>query len=115
MVVFLRGDSNVNSNNKTRHSLFCSFLSSLSLKRIPLHHKTYHHFIGGGLFDSEIDVVIQSKQSGANEKIEKLFCIDDFPTIDSHHDIILSSLSLPLTPVPPPTGLLTVAPRRMKE
>ena len=109
-LVFLRGDCNVNTNNKTRYSLFCSFLTSLNLKRIPINHKTYHHFIGGGVFDSEIDVLIESQDEGGNEKIEKVFCIDDYPQIDSHHDIILSSISLPILPVPPPP-ILTTAPR----
>ena len=62
-------------------------------KKLTLNHKTYHHFLGGGLFDSEIDVILYSED--ANETLEKIICQNDNPMIDSHHDLIVSSIDLP--------------------
>ena len=76
-LIYLRGDANVNSKNKTRHRLFQNFLKSLQLHRIAINHNTYHHFIGEGLFDSEIDVIIQPGHVEANERIKYVFCVDD--------------------------------------
>ena len=92
---YLRGDSNVNPNNKARAKIFATFCSDLGLENIPTMHKTYHHFVGDGLFDSSIDVILQSDSAPFTEKIEKIFCQDIFPEIDSHHDIILSCFELP--------------------
>ena len=57
-LLFLRDDSNVNVNNRHRLNIFNDFLAYFNLITIPLTHKTYHHFLGAGQFDSEIDVII---------------------------------------------------------
>ena len=93
--IFLRGDSNVNKNNLGRSKIFHDFASSFNFKKIPTNHNTYHHFIGDGLFDSNIDIIMQSGNDHFSEKIAAILCQDDFPEIDSHHDIILSTLTLP--------------------
>ena len=59
-VLFLRGDSNVNKNNKHRSAIFKQFLLTYNLSTVPIDHKTYHHFVGNGLFDSNVDVILQS-------------------------------------------------------
>ena len=96
--VYIRGDSNVNTNNKTRLNIFNDFISCFCLTSIPIGHKTYHHFLGNGLFDSSIDVILCSTHFGL-EKVEDVFCKHNHPIIDSHHDPILSSFLLPSSPV----------------
>ena len=92
---YLRGDSNVNPNNKANAKIFVNFFSDLGLLNIPTMHKIYHYFIGDGLFGSSIDVILHSESAPFAEKIEKIFCQDIFPEIDSHPDIILSCFELP--------------------
>ena len=55
---FFRGDANVNPNNSAQHGLFSYFCSQYQLITLPLLHTTYHHFVGDGAFDSEIDVIL---------------------------------------------------------
>ena len=62
-LVFIRGDGNVNPNNSDRVRIFSNFLSTHNLVNIQLGHKTYHHFLGGGAFDSSIDIIAHSKES----------------------------------------------------
>jgi hypothetical protein len=99
-IIFIRGDSNVNSNNKVRGRLFAHFCSELQLTRISVGHSTYHHFLGDGLFDSEIDVILQSTEAKYREQLERVFCRNDFPEIDSSHDIIVSTVKIPADAVP---------------
>ena len=109
--IFIRGDSNVNPKNETRNVLFQHFQDVFKLNRVPLCHNTYHHFVGDGLFDSEIDVIMNSKSNNIDESVTDIICKHLHPEIDSHHDLILSEFSLPFdTPPPPPEDLL-VAPR----
>ena len=101
--VFIRGDSNVNPNNNSRFTIFDDFKKILNLHQVQIGHRTYHHFMGDGLFDSEIDVILHSKTKFINEKIENIFCKSEDPNINSHHDIIISSFQLnhlPTTQVP---------------
>ena len=110
-LIFLRGDANINPNNHDRMLILSSFLSKHSLVQVPIGHKTYHHFLGGGAFDSEIDIIIHTKNESVFETITKIFCKHVHPEIDSHHDIILSSVSIPLADFPLPPQDLVSAPR----
>ena len=49
--IYIRGDSNVNPNNGVRVNIFNDFKSNLKLAMVSMGHKTYHHFLGQGLFD----------------------------------------------------------------
>ena len=111
--VYIRGDSNVNSNNKPRLNIFKEFLNSFNLSSIPMYHNTYHHFLGDGLFDSSIDVILCTNHFGP-EKLENVFCKHDNPLIESHHDIIYSSFQLPhsTVPVPPPRVEAPIVPNK---
>ena len=91
-IIFIRGDSNVNANNKRRSKIFAHFCSSFDLVRVPIGHNTYHHFVGDGLFDSDIDVILHSASSEYSETVVKVYCKNDFPEVDSSHDLILSTL-----------------------
>ena len=74
----LRGDGNVNANNKDRMIIFTNFLSNNYLTQTHIQHKTYHHFLGGGAFDSNIDVIIHSKDAPFSESITAVFCKHDY-------------------------------------
>ena len=97
--IYIRGDSNVNPNHAARSKILENFKTDLNLVSTPIKHKTYHHFLGNGLFDSNIDVILHSKSSSQPEQILKIFCKTDYPSIISHHDAIVSSFSLPLTQI----------------
>jgi hypothetical protein len=106
---FIRGDANVNPNNIARFNLFY-FSSSLSLKRLPLCHPTYHHFVRDGNFDSEIDVILYHGKE-ISETLSEINCKLESPFVESHHDVILSTCSLPSASIPPPHQDLLEAPQ----
>ena len=110
-LIYLRGDSNVNVNNKSRFRIFSDFLSTFHFATLPMLHRTYHHFMGNGLFDSEIDVIILKKSSISSEKIERILCSKSCPEIDSHHDMIISTVVIPSQNIPDQEDLLLSAPK----
>ena len=69
--LYIRGDCNVNKNNKNRTIIFQQFLDSLCLLRVDIQHNTYHHFTGEGLYDSEIDVILFQDFPGVLEHVTK--------------------------------------------
>ena len=110
-LIYIRGDANVNTNNRARCRIFSSFLAKYRLVQTPIKHKTYHHFLGGGAFDSNIDVISHSEDAPFYETITKVFCKLDYPGIDSHHDVIASAVSLPVADLPPDQDNLKTAPK----
>ena len=94
---FVRGDSNVNKNNKKRLILINQVIDNFSLKHVGIDHPTYHHFTGGGLYDSNIDVLLYSDQPGISEDVTRILCKKDFPDMLSHHDMIMSECTIPAT------------------
>ena len=110
-LLYLRGDCNVNKNNRDRNNVFMSFCSSLNLKNVSIPHKTYHHFVGEGLFDSNIDVILHSENSPEPESFMAVICKFENYLVDSHHDIILSKISLPVVDVKEADDDLIVAPK----
>ena len=116
-LIFIRGDSNVNKNNSMRLNILSEFKNNLNLIQVPIGHKTYHHFLGEGLFDSNIDVIIHSKADNIHEEVVAVLCQDDHPDINSHHDPIVSTFSLPNsipTVAPDVSDIPTVANTRMR-
>ena len=97
--LFIRGDSNVNIKNKYRSAIFSHFLDKFSLIKVPIQHTTYHHFLGNGLYDSEIDVLLHADLPGVGEQVVTVLCVQDNPQLLSHHDLILSECSVPPCPV----------------
>ena len=109
--IFIRGDANASSKNPTRAPIFQQFLLQHDLHRVQIAHNTYHHFVGNGEFDSDLDVVIFSNLTSVSESIDDVICKHANPLINSHHDLIVSSFSLPhFTPLPPSLHNIT-APR----
>ena len=110
-IIYIRGDSNVNQNNTSRVLLLNQFLELFSLLHALVDHNTYHHFVGNGLYDSNIDVLLYSGAVGAHEEVTSILCKHDHPAILSHHDIILSICSIPVTTSNESSSNLLTAPR----
>ena len=116
-LIFIRGDSNVNRNNAARLNIFNNFKSTFNLTDVPITHKTYHHFLGDGLFDSAIDVILYSEAKDINEEVKNIYCKHDYPSINSHHDLIISAFALPTTPAaiaPPSSSVPSIPNKRIK-
>ena len=94
--IFIRGDANVNPKNKKRMNVFKNFCSEFNLQETTINHTTYHHFMGDGSSDSQIDVLLHT--NAACEKFEDVICKKEDPTILSHHDVILSRFYLATHP-----------------
>ena len=110
-LLFIRGDSNVNRKNQNRVSLLEQLQRDFSLKRVPVLHNTYHHFIGEGKFDSDIDIILHSDYSSIHEEVVEVICKKENPLVLSHHDIILSAVIIPSERVPELPDDLVTAPR----
>ena len=109
-VVFIRGDGNCNPKNVSRYNLLSRFISTNNLAQVKIHHPTYHHFVGQGKFDSNIDIILYSNHPLVTENSTKIMCKFDHPEITSHHDIIISKFTLPGQKPPDESEGLAVAP-----
>ena len=94
--IFIRGDMNVSSKNESRLPLLNQFMLRHNLNRVSNLHPTYHHFVGlGGEFDSDLDVILYPNEDSSHESFVAQLCKNQDPLIHSHHDILISKLSLP--------------------
>ena len=57
-LIFIRGDGNCNPKNLTRFQVLNHFIRQYSLSQVVILHPTYHHFVGNGQYDSNIDVIL---------------------------------------------------------
>ena len=111
--LFVRGDGNVNIKNKKRVSLLEHFLNELSLKQVVVGHPTYHHFTGGGAFDSSLDIILNSTSIFKTEEISEIICKNANPAVLSHHDPIISKFYLPYQPCMPNKDQNLVTPPKL--
>ena len=95
--VYFRGDGNANIKNQPRASLMKHFITKHCITRLQLNHKTYHHFMGNGLSDSEIDLLMYSGESSTCERLLRIDCKLTNPLVDSHHDLLVSCFPAPPT------------------
>ena len=95
-VIYIRGDGNVNSNNKMRVILLRQLIADYELTETDIGHTTYHHFVGNGSYDSTIDVLLHSSIDQVTETVGEILCIHDYPALLSHHDVILSTFTVPI-------------------
>ena len=93
--LFIRGDANSSRTNNSRNLLLTTFCKEYNLNRVPVGHNTYHHFMGQGKSDSELDVLLYSNIIGVEESLLTLHCKHDHFLLDSHHDLLVSTCSLP--------------------
>ena len=92
--IFIRGDANSSRTNEIRDKIFTSFAQEYQLARVPINLHTYHHFMGHGQSDSELDVILFSDLPGFSEGILAIQCNLLHPLVDSHHDLLVSTSSL---------------------
>ena len=85
--LYIRGDANVNSKNICRSESFSAFLLKFGLVRTELSHYTYHHFMGEGVSDSQLDVLLFKGSVSHAEAHIQIFCKKEDPLIISHHDL----------------------------
>ena len=110
--VFIRGDANASSKNVSRSRIFNHFIARHNLHRLAINHNTYHHFIGTGQFDSDLDVILFTNTPGQSESLHEIICKHKNPLIDSHHDLIITSCTIPLAPAPITNShIKTIAPK----
>ena len=112
--LFVRGDCNSSKTNPKRNAIFSQFCSDLNLLRVDLQHNTYHHFLGQGTSDSELDVLLFSNQHDVHEELVAIHCSQLDHLVDSHHDLLLSVTTVPSQPEsvqPPDKSRNLVAPR----
>ena len=114
-LLYIRGDANVNCKNLTRVKVLKSFMAHFNLVRIEITHKTYHHFVGAGQYDSNVDVILHTVGTTISgmqqEKISGIICQKITPVMSSHHDVILSSFHLPPGDAEPESDGLICAPK----
>ena len=91
--ICLRGDMNTNIKNKMRYEAFMKICRDFLLIQINLDHPTYHHFVGNGMSDSQLDMILH--QSPIREQSERIICKLVDPMVTSHHDLIFSRLFIP--------------------
>ena len=108
--IYIRGDANTNPKNASRVELFTHFCSKYSLISLNLRHSTHHHFQGEGASDSQLDVLLYTGPPAQSESLESIVCSLENPLVQSHHDIVLSSFSVPRCTVEASSGNLR-APR----
>ena len=65
------------------------------MTRLFINHPTYHHFLGEGKFDSDLDVILYSSEDQVNEELDYIHCKLENAAVDSHHDLIISTASIP--------------------
>ena len=94
-VIFLRGDANSSLGHRSRSSLLSDLCSEFHFKIVKFQHPTYHHFLGNGASDSDLDVLLHSDQEGVHEELVKLECKLENDMVDSHHDFLVSSIFIP--------------------
>ena len=110
-ILYVRGDGNVNMKNKARVVLLHQLMRDFNLVRIDLGHKTYHHFVGSGMYDSDLDLLLHSMEESVTETVMDIICKNSNPAVLSHHDPILSSFSVPSCITPKKNSKNITAPK----
>jgi len=91
MPIYSRGDFNASSSNPKRNSILRFLKETHKLDEVNLGHKTYHHFVGNGTSDSDLDKLLYSPQPA--EKLTNVICKLSNPLVNSLHDVIISTLT----------------------
>ena len=107
--MFLRGDTNCNPKNKKRCEILNKIVTDFHLSYTDINHKTYHHFVGNGSFDSQIDALLHSSE--VSEYMLRIHCCLSDPSVTSHHDVLVSRVFLPSSTSEEPTSASEAAPR----
>ena len=110
-IIHIRGDANASFVERLKHKrdkIFKHFCSNNFLEPLSLDHHTYHHFMGSGSSDSNIDVILSSAfacdgtPAPPNESLLEILCGKvDTRVSNSHHDVVLTVLTLNIFDAPP--------------
>ena len=73
------------------------FSDTHCLKKVLINHFTYHHFTGGGVSDSDVDILLHSDVPHVSEVVIGVICKLEHPTLMSHHDMIISKCKFPVS------------------
>ena len=92
--LFICGDGNASSKNKARAALLNHVLSLHHLTCLNLLHNTYHHFIGNGVFDSDLNIILSLAAPGCSGSLVKVIYKNDNRLINLIHVIIITLFSL---------------------
>ena len=109
-VIYLRGDFNVSKTNPKRTQLLSQFCSQHNLLETFIPKPTYHHFMGDGKSDSNLDRILHSSSVCQSESIVNLECSLKNPLIDSHHDLLISKFFIPAVKIEASDNQNVVAP-----
>ena len=58
ITIFIRGDININPNNRWRVKVWVDFLTRFNLSSLDLEHLIYHHFDSDSFKDNQLDVLV---------------------------------------------------------
>ena len=78
-----------------RNNLLKFFLSNHQLLQLSFPKPTYHHFVGHGESDSNLDQNLYSSSAVHPETLICIECSKSNPLVNSHHDLIISVAHLP--------------------
>ena len=76
--------------NQTKTGLLNFLCLSQNLEAVDIPHPTYHHFLGSGSSDSNLDHLLHSREAFSPERLVDIYCKLQHPLVDSHHDFIVS-------------------------
>ena len=107
--VYLRGDFNVSHKNSKRMSLLDHFCKQFSLLEVPILHPTYHHFVGRS--ESFLDRILFTSSLSQPEVLKTIHCKLAEPFINSHHDMLITTWSVPSMKTPATSTDNIVAPK----
>ena len=108
--IYIRGDCNVNPKNKSRSAIFKHFCEKHSLSNLDLQHPIHHHFLGNGLYDAQLDLLLYAGPPEQAETLDHINCKLANPLVESHHDVIVTTIPLPRETIANPESL-PAAPR----
>ena len=92
----------INPSNVPRVRLLTNLLTQFNLNSLALNHPTHHHFMGKGVSDSQLDVLLYPSAPHPPEALVTILCSKENPLITSHHDMVISSFSCTRVPYKPP-------------
>ena len=96
--IYLRGDFNASDANVKRADLLEFFCTTHNLVSVDIKHPTYHHFVGNGTSDSNLDLLLHSRSVSSPEILENLYCKLEHPLVNSHHNVLIFSIIIPNNP-----------------
>ena len=109
---YLRGDFNTSRTNLKRTPVLEYFTNNHCFKSVSIQHTTYHHFLGDGLSDSHLDQLLYPLARNTTEELSEIVCKLSNPLVNSHHDVLISTVKIPhVSKTPEDLSKNTTAPR----